>query len=80
MKQTDRVLRLLVARGPEGVSFLDFPVGFRLSGRIKDLRDAGHRIDTLRESLPGGTVAARYVLRPAMTFAPMTGEQEGLPL
>lgn len=80
MTQADRVLALLQSRGPEGITVLDFATGFRLSGRIKDLRDAGHHIDTHSQELPGGTRVARYTLTTTPTFAPMTGAQERLAL
>lgn len=73
MTQAARVLDDL-RRGP--VDVRDFPPGFRLAARVKDLRDAGHPIDTETVTLPGGTKVARYVLRPTRpTSAPMAGAQ-----
>lgn len=67
MSQKDRVYRLLVARGAAGLTNVDMllpgvadggkPVT-RLAGRIKELRDDGHRIVSKR--LMNGT---RYVLQ-----------------
>ena len=79
MTQAERVLVLLAVRGPEGVSVLDFPAGFRLGARIKDLRDAGNPIITETIHLASGARIARYVLAPA-SLAPTTGTQEALPL
>lgn len=83
MTQADRVLAALKANGWGGVCVLDFPAGFRLAARIKDLRDAGHNISTETLILqPTGTKVAAYVLhKPTPTApAPMTGSQEALPL
>lgn len=80
MTQAERVLELLTVRGPRGVTVLDFPTGFRLSGRIKDLRDAGHPIDTETVELEGGARVARYVRRDSRQFVATAGVQEGLPL
>ena len=77
MTQADRVLADL-RRYP--VDIRDYPPGFRLAARIKDLRDAGYDIETTTITLPGGTKAARYTLRPTPTFAATTGVQEGLAL
>jgi len=81
MTQADRVLELLRQRGREGITVLDFPVGFRLSARIKDLRDAGYSIPTGTRELPSGARIARYRLDLTPTApVPMAGEQEALPL
>lgn len=50
------------------------------AARVKDLRDAGHPIDTDTVTLAGGTKVARYTLRSTPTFAPTSGTQEGLAL
>ena len=78
MTQADRVLALLRRHG--AVTVLDFPAGFRLAARVKDLRDRGHVIDTETATLHGtGTKVARYVLRPTPTApAPYAGVQEAL--
>lgn len=65
MKQTDRVLALLQRRGAQGITPIDFllpgvadggkPIT-RLAARIKDLRDAGHRIDS---GVAGGVAVYR---------------------
>jgi len=80
MTQADRVLDELRRHG--AVTVLDFPSGFRLAARVKDLRDRGHVIDTETATLHGsGTKVARYVLHATPTApAPMAGEQEALPL
>lgn len=77
MTQAERVLVLLAFRGPEGVSVLDFPAGFRLAARVNDLRNAGNDIDMTRVTLAGGAKIARYVLR-STTLVPTTGTQERL--
>jgi hypothetical protein len=62
--QTRRILSLLRERR-DGVTPLDAlnVVGsFRLAARIKELRDAGHDIETVNERTPGGARVARYVL------------------
>lgn len=74
MTQADRVL-VDLRRGP--VDIRDYPAGFRLAARIKDLRDAGHDIDTTTLALPGGAKVARYALRQTPTApVPTTGSQE----
>ena len=76
MTQVDRLLDEL-RHGP--VDVRDFPAGFRLAARIKDLRDAGHRITTSTLRLPGGAKVARYQLdRTPTAPAPMAGTQEAL--
>ena len=77
MTQADRVLELLREYG--AVDLRDFPRGFRLAARIKDLRDAGIAITSTRIVLPGGTKAARYSLTPTAP-APTRGTQEVLSL
>lgn len=76
MTQAARVL-LDLRRGP--VDIRDYPAGFRLAARIKDLRDAGHPIDTSTLTLPGGAKVARYSLTPTAP-TPYVGSQESLPL
>ena len=78
MTQADRVLELLRQRGREGVTVLDFPTGFRLSARIKDLRDAGFSIPTGTRELPSGARIARYHLATPTAPVPMAGTQEAL--
>jgi len=72
MTQADRVLALL--NMTQGIDVRDFPAGFRLAARVKDLRDRGHRIDTTTLTLPGGAKVARYSLTPTAP-APTRGTQ-----
>lgn len=62
-------LLLLARRGPEGVVAFDFPGGpaFRLSAYIKQLRDIGLEIVTLREPHDCGW-HGRYVLRSTVSI------------
>lgn len=46
----------------KGITFNDFPLGFRLGARIKDLRDMGADIATMRVAQANGSWHARYVL------------------
>jgi hypothetical protein len=62
---TQAVLRLLRARGAEGLTPIEAlrEVGtFRLGARVFDLRKAGHRIEREWVTTPGGSRVARYVL------------------
>jgi hypothetical protein len=56
------ILAKLRAKKARGVTFEDFPKGFRLAGRIFDLREAGYQIATRKEPLSNGGQYARYVL------------------
>jgi hypothetical protein len=63
-RQTEcgRLLRMLSEAGPRGVLNTDLEadeIGRRYSARLHELREAGHRIDTLRE----GNRLFRFVLR-----------------
>jgi len=46
----DQILALLIARGPQGVTNLELnrDVCFRYGARIYELRQQGHRIETVR--------------------------------
>jgi len=57
-----RVLNDLKQAKRKGVSFDDYAQGFRLGARVYDLRQLGHKIVTMKETLSGGVVRARYVL------------------
>ena len=60
------VLERLKKAKNRGVKLTDFPAGFRLSARIKDLRDDGHDILTTSEDDYSGGYKrkiARYVLK-----------------
>ncbi len=62
MNQTDRVLAFIEGNG--SISDLEAfrQLGIRrLAARIKDLRDAGHNIETLTERHEGGTHARYYI-------------------
>lgn len=48
-------------RKKKGVTFSDYPTGFRLGARIFDLRESGYNIATIKENL-GDCIRARYVL------------------
>ena len=70
--QSDRLLDLLRSQGEEGVGFweaVDIVGTTRLAARVKDLRDAGHDIETRWETARGtarGKRYARYCLHPEM--------------
>lgn len=66
-RATQAVLGKLVSAKKRGITFSDFPVGFRLGARIFELRGSGFHIQTVREELGNGRYRARYVLlkRPA---------------
>ena len=59
-----RVLGCL-EKSKKGVTFDDFPTGFRLGARIFDLREMGYEIKTLNERMRSGRNRARYVLTSA---------------
>ena len=61
MTQAIKLLELLQKRKRAGVTFDDFPRGFRLAAVIFVLREKGHQIITHNEKL-GECVRARYVL------------------
>ena len=64
MSQCSDVLKMLKHSRGRGITQFDaIRVGIlRLAARIKDLRDAGHQIETIPEHHHNGT-HARYVLR-----------------
>ena len=69
--QSVRLLDLLRSQGEEGVGFweaVDIVGTTRLAARVKDLRDAGHDIETRWERFgsPKAKRYARYVWHPAM--------------
>ena len=67
--QTARLLDLLRSQGDEGVGFweaVDIVGTTRLAARVKDLRDAGHDIETQWETTPTKKRVARYVWHPMM--------------
>ncbi len=57
----ESVLARLNAAKRNGITFDDFPRGFRLGARIFDLRQDGFVISTIKEPIGSGT-RARYVL------------------
>ena len=57
-----KTLEMLLRKKAKGISFDDFPRGFRLGARIFDLRQAGHEITTIIEEMSSGTRRARYFL------------------
>ena len=67
--QSQRLLDLLRSQGEEGVGFweaVDIVGTTRLAARVKDLRDAGHDIETRWETTPTKKRVARYVWHPMM--------------
>lgn len=60
MTQINRLKQLLKTRTRKGVTVRDFPTGFRLAGRIHDLRNKGWVIDTVKKE-----PVAVYVLKKA---------------
>lgn len=87
MTQNQQILKMLEAAGPRGITPVDAleQVGcFRLAARVKDLKDAGHNIETRSEKAPSGKRHARYVLHDATTLfdapavAPATSHYGGL--
>ena len=64
MTQCEQVLQHLRTRGTlTPIDALNEYGCFRLAARVKDLRDAGHDVVTIRES-QGEKCFARYMLRP----------------
>jgi hypothetical protein len=78
------VLAELRARGDSGLTWLEAlhaGLGSRLSGRVLELREAGHEISSTYETVVTSTGSARVVRyrlveRPA--YAPTTGTQMGV--
>lgn len=64
MKQTqcEWVLQRLQLGPVTAMDALDGCNCFRLAARIKDLRDAGHAIETIHKTLPNGKTIAVYRL------------------
>lgn len=63
MSQTQQILDML-QRGPvTAMDALQHCGSFRLAARIKDLRDAGHTIETETIELPNGKHVAQYYLK-----------------
>ena len=59
---SERVLNDLKRAKKKGITFDNYAQGFRLGARVYDLRQLGHKIVTMKETLSGGVVRARYVL------------------
>lgn len=57
-----RVLNDLKRHKRKGITFSDYPQGFRLGARVFDLRQLGHNIVTMKETLAHDVVRARYAL------------------
>ena len=74
MTQREQVLHMLEQAGERGVTTADFLRAYmpRFSARIKELRDAGHRIDTERV----GPSSSRYTLRPVTQSVRAEGSVE----
>ena len=65
MKPQTRLVLGLLRIHPSGLTALEalrYGAGFRLSGRILELRQAGYPIDTEWVTTPGGARIARYKL------------------
>lgn len=64
MSERDRrVLAALKAAGERGVTLADFPPGLSVTQGVKNLRDRGHQIATLKEPNSSGRGQhGRYVL------------------
>lgn len=79
LSQAERILILLHARGPDGLTpkdALELVGTMRLAARIADLRALGHRIDTETITTPGGAHVARYVIRRRETWDEMKARLE----
>jgi hypothetical protein len=74
MTQREQVLHMLERAGERGVTTADFLQAYmpRFSARIKELRDAGHRIDTERV----GPSSSRYTLHRVQQPGSVKGERE----
>jgi hypothetical protein len=71
--QNARLLDLLRANGERGVTpreALDEIGTMRLAARIRELREAGHDIESRTAVTAGGARVSRYVLLPAMRLWP----------
>lgn len=82
-RQTRRVFDLLRLRGGDGVTPAEAREALacdRLAARVRELREVGYDVETIRERSPIGATFARYVLHEARPAAPTTGEQIGLAL
>lgn len=63
MTQCEQILKHLQTRGTlTPIDALNEYGVFRLAARVKDLRDSGHNVVTIRET-QGEKVFARYLLR-----------------
>lgn len=58
-----KVLRALKIAKHKGITFDDFHRGFRLGGRVFELRRLRYEIETIMEGMSNGRRRARYVLR-----------------
>lgn len=83
-QQTAAVLRLLRARGDDGLTPAEAREQLacdRLAARVWELRHQhGFDITDTRERSEVGAVFSRYVLHERPSFQPVTGIQEGLSL
>jgi hypothetical protein len=62
MSPTDLRVLADLTKNKHGVTFDNYPTGFRLAARIFTLREAGHKIVTMKDPLGNGFYKARYVL------------------
>lgn len=63
MSQVNRIKELLRKRKGKGISPLDFPTGYRLSGRISELRELGWVINTDQTRFAPCTMATYTLIR-----------------
>lgn len=80
---TRAVLEFLRARGRDGVTPAEARTALgcdRLAARVRELRQLGFDVETVRERSDAGANFARYYIHEALRSAPMTGEQIGLSL
>lgn len=62
MSPTDLRVLADLKKYKKGISFDNYPTGFRLAARIFNLREVGHNIVTMKDPLGNGFYKARYVL------------------
>jgi hypothetical protein len=61
---TLRVLNMLRSKGRKGITFSDFPAGFELRKRLKELRDAGYQLTwEWEEQFNGGRHKRTFLLK-----------------
>ena len=63
MTQTEWILNALKQGPLAAIDALQGCGSFRLAARIKDLRQAGHEIETNHITTPSGKTVAQYILK-----------------